>query len=122
MKTINLDKLNQSIRTDDYSDGSYYELVLTRSHGLTMIQFNDHDFNEEDVQSEGVTGIVNILKYISSKFCYYCTECYRPDIVWMFEDMLEYILNTLFSKEKLEELLHRYNCKFYLDLVDALIK
>ena len=120
MKIINLDKLNQSIRTDDYSDGSYYELVLTRSHGLTKIQFNDHDFN--DVWSESCIGIINILRYISTKFCYYCTECYRPDIVWLFEDMLEYILNALFSKKKLKELMNRYNCKFYLDLVDALIK
>ena len=118
MKIINL---NQSIRTDESSDGSYYELVLTHSHGLTTIQFNDHDYNG-DVWSKRYTGIINILRYISGEICYYCTEQYRPDIVWLFQDMLEYILNTLFSKEKLEELLHRYNCKFYLDLVDAVIK
>lgn len=122
MKTVDLNKLNHVIRTDDYSDGSYYELVLTRTHGITMIQFNNPEFNGEDVWVEGVIGTVNVLKFISAKFCLYCTECYRPDIVWLFEDMLEYVLHTLFSQEKLDKLLHKYNCKFYIDLVDTLIK
>ena len=117
---MNLDNLNHVIRTDVHSDGSYYELVLTRTHGITMIQFKDHDYY--DVWSEGVIGTVNVLRYISSKIHYYYTECYRTDVVWLYEDMMEYVLHTLYSEKKLDELLRKYNLQFYLDLVDTLVK
>lgn len=99
MKTVNLDKLNHSIRNET-SDGSYYELILTRTHGITMLQFNDcdSDCNEDEVWSENVIGIVNILKYIDAKIWYYRTKHYRTDLLWLYESMLEYILHTLFSK------------------------
>lgn len=118
---MNLDNLNHTIRTDEHSDGSFYELILTRTHGITRIEFNDHDFYEADVWSEEVIGTVNVLKYISNKIKYYYTECYRTDVVWLYEDMLEHVLFTLFSEEKINMLMEKYHCKFYLDLVEAIV-
>lgn len=94
-----LDKLNHVIRNES-SDGSYYELVLTRKYGITMLQFNDcdSDCNEDEVWSENVIGIVNILRYINTKIWFYRTKQYRTDLVWLYEKMLKYILHTQFSK------------------------